>query len=197
MAVALDLFLASKSPRRAALLSAAGLRFEVCTPGEEYPGGGSEHRAEVGEPTALARERARRKALGASVPDPGVPVLAVDTVVDLDGVELGKAADERDARAILRRLGGREHRVHTAHCLGLGGAICEELATSVVACEEPCDAALEAYLDSGQWRGKAGCYGIQDSAQSFLRLVDGAFDTVVGLHIAAVRRLLQRVREAE
>ncbi|MCA8967182.1 MAG: Maf family protein, partial [Planctomycetes bacterium] len=66
----------------------------------------------------------------------------------------------------------------------------EQLATSTVSCRAPTQAELERYLDSGQWRGKAGGYGIQDDAQAFLTLVDGAFDTVVGLHVDAVRALL-------
>ena len=53
---------------------------------------------------------------------------------------------------------------------------------------------LESYLDSDQWRGKAGAYGIQDEAQAFLQLDAGAFDGVVGLHVDAVRALLARAR---
>ena len=62
--------------------------------------------------------------------------------------------------------------------------------TSFVRCDVPDDGRLQRYLASGEWRGKAGAYGIQDPAQDFLHLDEGAFDTVVGLHVAAVRRLL-------
>ena len=57
------------------------------------------------------------------------------------------------------------------------------------------DEQIESYLDTGQWRGKAGAYGIQDDAQGFLELADGPYDSVVGLHVAAVRRLLRRSAE--
>jgi septum formation protein len=197
VAASLDLYLASKSPRRRELLTQACIGFALCEPGAEYVAGSSEHRHEVGDPAELAVTRARRKALGAACPATGIPVLAVDTVVDLSGQELGKAADRTAAAEILSRLFGKTPQVHTAHCLILPSAphqIFAELATSGVACAWPSEEQLRRYLDSEQWRGKAGAYGIQDSAQDFLRLVSGAFDTVVGLHVPAVLRLLQQVR---
>lgn len=193
MALHPELYLASKSPRRRQLLADAGFRFELCEPGAEYRDGVHEHVCEAGDPRALCRARAERKARGAVAASRGAPVLAVDTVVDLGGDELGKAADRAAARAMLRRLAGRAHHVHTAHCLVWGGVERTELVSAVVRCDELEDAALDAYLDSGEWRGKAGAYGIQDAAQSFLHLQDGAFDCVVGLHVATVRSLLTRV----
>lgn len=190
----LDLFLASTSPRRRDLLQAAGLRFALCEPGPEYGNGGGDHdHGETGEPAVLAMDRARRKARGATPPDPGVPVLGVDTVVDLDGEELGKPRDREDAERLQRRLAGRIHRVHTAHVLVhfASGRSVEELATASVACRVPEPAAMQRYLDSGAWRGKAGAYGLQDVSQDWFELRSGAFDTVVGLHVAAVRRLLR------
>lgn len=185
--------LASTSPRRQALLREAGISFELCPPGAEYAhGGDDEPTFEHGDPAALAQERARRKALGSRPRDGRVPVLAVDTVVDLDGAELGKPRDRADAEVMLLRLAGRQHRVHTAHCLVVPatGWSRQSLATAVVVCRTPSAAELRAYLDSGDWRGKAGAYGIQDPSQSFLSVVEGCFDTVVGLHTAAVRELL-------
>ncbi|MCA8949271.1 MAG: Maf family protein [Planctomycetes bacterium] len=183
-----DLYLASTSPRRRALLRAAGIAFELCEPGEEEVVG------ERGTPAELAVARAERKARGAVVPegDRGMgPVLGVDTVVDLEGRELGKACDRAAARATLLALAGRSHRVHTGHCLiRSGGDVVSELCTAVVTCRVPTDAELERYLDSLEWQGKAGAYGIQDASQAFLTLSAGAFDTVVGLHVAAVQRLL-------
>lgn len=194
----LDLYLASTSPRRVALLAAAGMRFELCPPGPEYAaGGGDEHGSEQGDPAQHAVDRARRKGEGACPPDPSVPVLAVDTVVDLDGVELGKPRDRAEAAAMLQRLCGREHRVHTAHFVRVPatGRSALRTASAVVACGRPDAAELARYLDSQQWRGKAGSYGLQDDAQGFFRVVAGAFDTVVGLHLPAVRALLLELRE--
>jgi len=185
-----ELFLASQSPRRRELLTRAGVRFEVCEPGAEYVGDANEHETEQGAPIELAAARAARKALGAKPPLDGVPVLAVDTVVDLDGRELGKARDRAAAERMLRALAGKVHRVHTAHCLMLRGRTVAEVCAAEVTCRVPSPDELRRYVDSEQWRGKAGAYGIQDPAQSFLALSQGAFDTVVGLHVDAVRRLL-------
>ncbi len=190
MAAEPDLYLASKSPRRSLLLTEAGLRFALCEPGAEYVDGATELQSQAGDPGRLALERAHRKAAGAAPPRDDVPVLAVDTVVDLDGQELGKAADRDAAEAMLRRLSGRTHSVHTAHVLQRSGNTCAELVTSRVQCARADDERVRAYLDSGQWRGKAGAYGIQDPGQDFFQLVDGAYDNVVGLHVAAVLRLL-------
>lgn len=185
------LFLASTSPRRRQLLTAAGIAFALCEPGEELDHLPS---APGTAPAQLARERAARKALGARCPDPRLPVLGVDTVVEVDGDELGKAPDAAAAAAMLRRLLGRSHLVHTAHCLVVPATPqrWEELVTATVVGGTPGVDELAAYVASGDWRGKAGAYGIQDPTQSFLRVAEGDFDTVMGLHVAAVERLLAR-----
>jgi septum formation protein len=191
-----ELYLASTSPRRRLLLERAGVRYELCEPGPEYEAEQTEHDSEAGDPIGLARERARRKAVGASPGRGDAAVLGVDTVVDLDGTEIGKARDRGHAEQLLLRLAGREHRVHTAHCLFDAAASRAELAvaTAVVACRMPARAELQQYLDSEQWRGKAGAYGIQDEAQRFFSVVDGSIDTVIGLHVEAVLELLARMR---
>lgn len=183
-----SLALASTSPRRSALLREAGIEFVLAEPGPEPESSGP--------PERLARERARSKAMHATRPAGCVaPLLGVDTVVDLDGVELPKPRDRGEADAMLRRLAGRAHRVHTAHCLydPDSGRVVEAMASATVACNQVLESELAAYLDSGDWRGKAGAYGIQDGSQSFLRIVRGPFDAVVGLHVDSVRRLLAQL----
>ena len=180
------LALASTSPRRSALLTAAEIGFVCVTPGDEPTA--------EGVPSEIVRVRARSKAQGAQVPaELGLPALGVDTVVDVDGVELAKPRDVVQARSMLQRLLERSHKVYTAHCLWdpRSGQTEEEVAVSTVAGRTASDSEVTAYLDSGRWQGKAGGYGIQDAEQSFLTLLDGAFDTVVGLHVPAVRRLLR------
>ncbi|HLU40314.1 MAG TPA: Maf family protein [Planctomycetota bacterium] len=181
------LYLASTSPRRRDLLAAARIPFECVPPGDEPDG--------AGPPAEVAMRRAASKCVGARVPE-GAPagiVLGVDTVVDLDGVELGKPRDRAEARAMLRALAGRVHAVHTAHCVrrhpGTGVAA-RELTTARVAIAALDAVAIEAYLDEDEWQDKAGAYGIQGAAGRFCTLVDGELDTVIGLSVAAVRRLL-------
>jgi septum formation protein len=178
------LLLASTSPRRHELLRAAGIAFELHPPGAEPPGEGS--------PEERARLRARQKALDAPLPAVPAGILGVDTVVAVGAREFGKPSDREDAARMLRALSGGEHRVLTAHCLVRlpERVIAEQLAVARVACAVLDERQIDAYLDSGEWRGKAGAYGIQGQAAAFLRLVEGELDTVIGLHVAAVRALL-------
>ena len=178
-----SLHLASTSPRRRQLLAEAGVDFRLHPPGEEPRGAGS--------PDHLAALRARAKATGAPAA-PG-PILGVDTVVAVDDLELGKPCDRAAAEAMLHRLGGREHRVWTGHCLVLPGSrrCLERLVGARVRFQALDEAARAAFLDSGTWRGKAGGYGIQDPEAWFAELVEGDLDTVIGLHVATVRELLE------
>ncbi len=182
------LFLASSSPRRRALLHEAGIPFRLCRPGPEIVGAGS--------PAELAVARAVSKARGAEAED-GHPfderalVLGVDTVVDRDGVELGKPRDRDDAARMLRLLCGRQHRVHTGHCAIRDGVETTRVASSVVECAPIDDATIEAFLATEDWRGKAGGYGIQDASTPFLQLRGGDLDTVIGLSIRVVRSMLE------
>lgn len=182
------LYLASTSSRRRDLLRQAGIEFVLHSPGVEPAGRGS--------PEELVRLRARAKAADSVPPPAGGLVLGVDTVVDCDGVELGKPLDRDDAAAMLRRLMGGEHRVLTGHCLVSfpSGSSAERLAASRVRCQPLSDAELAAYLDAGDWHDKAGAYGIQGVAGSFMELVDGELDTVIGLNVAMVQSMLEVAR---
>jgi septum formation protein len=180
------LYLASTSPRRRDLLTAAGYEFICVEPGAEP--------VASGRPEALAIARARSKCVGAAVPPASPPclVLGVDTVVDLDGEELGKPRDRDDARRMLERLSGRDHAVHTAHCLRLhpAGEMGERLTTARVHLRRLAPAEVASYLDSGDWRDKAGGYGIQSLAGPFCTLLEGDRGTVIGLSLPALRELV-------
>ena len=181
------LYLASSSARRHALLAEAGLAFVAVPPGPEP--------AFSGTPAEVAARRAESKAAGArATGEPGW-VLGADTVVDCAGSEIGKPRDRTDARAILTRLAGRDHVVHTAICLVShpDGRILAGQASSAVRCAALEEARLEAFLDSETWRGKAGAYGIQDPECDFMSLVAGELDTVIGLPVGLLRGLLSQV----
>ena len=183
------LYLASTSPRRCEILNDAAIEYVVVAPGPEPLGHGT--------PMARAQLRARSKALGALVPQgasAGV-VLGVDTVVEVDGEELGKPADLAEAAAMLRRLAGREHVVHTAHCVRPHPAtptwLCEQACTARVVFDDLDPAAIEAFLRTEEWIGKAGAYAIQGAAGDFCRVVEGDRNVVIGLSLEAVRDLLR------
>ncbi|MEZ5965877.1 MAG: Maf family protein [Planctomycetota bacterium] len=187
------LYLASTSPRRSDLLRRAGYVFDCVPPGVEP--------ADPGAPASVAAERARAKCLGARVPAtaPAGLVLGVDTVVDLDGRELGKPRDRADARSMLMALAGAEHTVHTAHCLrwhpvGAGGSaeVFERTSAARVRIRSLAAGEVEAYLDTGDWRDKAGGYGIQSMTGSFCTLLSGHEGTVIGLDVEALAALCRQ-----
>ncbi|MDA0374840.1 MAG: Maf family protein [Planctomycetota bacterium] len=191
----MTLYLASTSPRRSALLGDAGIVFVPVEPGVEP--------SEPGLPTDVALQRAVAKASAASIPAGSTSglVLGVDTVVDLDGVELGKPRDADHARAMLAALAGRRHRVHTGLALVSWPErelVAAEVATAVVEFEALDEVALSAHVATGLHEGKAGAYGIQDAATArFARVLEGEVETVIGLPILRLRELLAEIGRDE
>ena len=184
------LYLASQSPQRAALLNQAGITFTVVS------SAGDERLARACDPGALAIERAVIKARGAQGDwHAGDLVLGADTVVAFGDEEFGKPRDETDARRMLHQLSRNPHVVHTGHCLRRfypdGVDERTALASTAVTMRPLSDAEIEAYIATGEWRDRAGSYAIQESGDAFVTGLDGDFDTVVGLSIAAVRKLLE------
>ena len=120
-------------------------------------------------------------------------VLAADTVVVIDGVVLGKPSGPEEAREMLVRLRGRQHEVVTGVAV-VDAATGREASTTVVSrvlmATYP-DATIEAYVASGSPFDKAGGYAIQDLNGALVDGVVGSYTNVVGLPVAATRRLLE------
>lgn len=185
------LVLASGSPRRRQILDWLGLEYEVIEPQVEELAGGL-------PPDELVIENARRKArAGAAAAPPGAVVLGVDTDVFLGDRALGKPADRAEAESHLRALAGRTHRVLSGVCL-LGPEPERERIGSdaaLVTFAPPNERHLRLYLDSGEWRGRAGAYAIQGLGSLFVDRVEGDFSNVVGLPIRLLLRLLPEAGE--
>jgi nucleoside triphosphate pyrophosphatase len=178
--------LASGSPQRRALLAALGVDFEV-RPAQ------IEEETE-GEPRELVVRNARRKAETVAAEEKGALVIAGDTEVVIDGEVLGQAADEAEARAHLERLSGTEHHVLGGLALlGPESRGSSELRTGVdfstVAFRELDWPLLEAYLASGEWRGRAGSYAIQGLGSALVDIVRGDVSNVIGLPVGLLLRL--------
>jgi septum formation protein len=179
------LVLASASPRRLELLARLGVTPDAVTPADidETP-----LRAEP--PMIYARRMAAAKA--AAVARAGALTLAADTVVAAGRRILPKAESEDEARAALSLLSGRRHRVHSALTLVDGeGRARHRLSSSIVIFKPLSADELDAYLASGEWRGKAGGYAIQGRAEALVRALSGSFSGVMGLPLLETRALLR------
>lgn len=185
------IILASASPRRRELLERVGIAIAV-VPADV------DETAHPGEPAiAYARRVALAKANTIAGREPDRWVVAADTVVEVDGDILGKAADEVEARAMLARLLGRTHRVTTAVAIiGPGSAAIEQQVTTAVTMRAAGDDELRGYVASGEWRGKAGAYAVQGMAAAFVTRVEGSITNVIGLPLAEVVCELARLGAA-
>jgi septum formation protein len=183
----MQLVLASSSPRRRELLALLGLPFEVCA--SEF----HEHPTVGLSPIEQVRRFAREKARSVALVRPRALVLGSDTVIDLESQLLGKPMDLVDARAMLARLAGRSHHVHTSV------ALCDrerniesvEVATAEVRMKADLDQAYERYLASEESLGKAGAYAIQGLGGDLVEGIAGDYTTVVGLPLKLVAHLLR------
>lgn len=194
------LILASASPRRRQLLAEAGLRFEI------EPADIDEEAAGRGVSLdRLAETLAAAKAQAVAKRHTGLAViiLAADTIViSASGHLLGKPADRADARRILQALSGTVHHVIT----GYSCVRCDEGNRNAITGQQRSEVRMrplssdeiEAYLETGQWEGKAGAYGIQDTpgqrigeGDPFIQSISGELTNVVGLPMPQVRSALQ------
>ena len=177
------LILASASPRRAELLRAAGIAFDVLV-------ADIDETVAAGEtPEAYARRVADSKAAAVVPRANGRPVLAADTIVVVDAHILGKPNGPDDARRMLRLLAGREHTVMTAVCLALAGSAHAAVEQTVVEFGPLTDREIDWYVGSGEPMDKAGAYAIQGLASRFITRISGSYSNVVGLPVSAVHQL--------
>ena len=179
------LVLASASPRRLALLAQIGIAPDAVIPSDidETPLRDEPPRVHAGR---LAREKAQ--AVAAAEPD--AFVLAADTVVACGRRILPKTLDRAEAERCLRLLSGRTHRVYTGLCLAGDGRFSCRVVTTKVGIKRLSETEIAAYLDSGEWDGKAGGYAIQGLAAAFVREISGSYSSVVGLPLYETAQLL-------
>ena len=174
MTTAPRLVLASRSPQRRAILEQVGVEFDVVVPDVEE--------LSEGQPEAVVVENALRKARAVE----GPLVLGCDTGVVLDGRVYGKPRDADEAECFLRRLSGREHRVVSGLALVEDGVERTATASTGVAFRELDEPTLRWYLDSGEWRERAGGYAIQGRGAALVAAIDGDYLNVVGLPLATL-----------
>lgn len=184
------IYLASRSPRRAELLQQIGVQFSI------LPSDIDESERENESPAEYVLRLAKTKAeacmaLLAQGNHEMRPVLAADTTVTIDGRILGKPKDEEDARDMLQLMSGRRHEVLTAMAITTSNGIeallsITQVEMAVLAVEE-----IDAYIRSGEPFDKAGAYGIQGLASTFIKRIDGSYSGVMGLPIYETAQLLK------
>lgn len=184
------LILASASPRRRNLLAKLGLRFDVhaCTLPEP------QRKPASVAPAAWAEALACFKARAVAERFPGRWVLGADTIVVCGEELLGKPDGLDDARRMLELQVGRATEVITGVCVLRSADPSGRIVAHDVTTVWMRDAAdeREAYLSSGDWRGKAGAYGIQSVGDRLVERIDGSLSNVVGLPRSLVKRMLRQ-----
>jgi len=193
------IYLASQSPRRARLLDQLGVKHRPLLHGKgedaealeeerskELPGD-YVRRVTLAKLLAARHRRAKR-----GLPD--APILTADTTVALGRRILGKPADADAARAMLRALSGRTHRVLTAVAVSAGRESFMEVNLSRVRFADLSQRSIELYVDSGEPFGKAGGYAIQGRIAAWIEKIEGSHSGIMGLPLFETTRLLARAR---
>ena len=183
------LILASTSPRRRELLSLTDLAFEIVPSPAEEP---APYAGEL--PSAYAARMARLKAAAVAALRPEAVVLGADSIVAVGDLILGKPGDVENARRMLALLSGRTHQVVTGCAVFFPDHEPEIFTVSTdVTMGMLSDAAIDAYVATGEPMDKAGAYAIQGRAAAFVTRINGSYTNVVGLPLAEVVDVLRRI----
>ncbi|MGW4181471.1 Maf family protein [Streptomyces albidoflavus] len=180
--------LASASPARLGLLRQAGLAPEVIVSGVD------EDALTADSPGALALVLAEAKAAAVALrPEAaGSVLIGCDSVLDLDGMALGKPADAEDATARWKAMRGRDGVLRTGHCVidTASGRRASATASTTVRFGEPSDEEIAAYVASGEPLHVAGAFTLDGRSAPFIDGIDGDPGNVIGLSLPLLRRLL-------
>jgi len=180
------LILASASPRRRQLLAGLGIPFEVIVADV------TEHEDPATDPRVLVAHNAALKADWVAGRHPGAVVLGADTTVFLDGSVINKPRDLDEARAMLRRLSGREHTVYTGVAVRRAstGLRIDEGVSSQVVFKAFGDEVIDGYIRLVDTLDKAGAYSVQDHAEMIVAEYRGSFTNIMGLPMEITKQIL-------
>lgn len=183
---AVQLVLASRSPRRASLLRDAGYDIEV------QPADVDECRRDDETARAHVARLAAEKASVVAARHPGRVVIGADTVVVVDGIVLGKPVDRTDAARMLELLAGRTHTVLTGVAVTRDEILLEAVEATNVTLAALDPSRIAWYLNTGESDDKAGSYAAQGVGSRFIERINGSYTNVVGLPIALVDRFVRQ-----
>ena len=181
------LILASGSPRRNQMLCLFGIPFTTA------PAEIDEQKRRGESPIEYVERMAFEKGEARDISEDEV-VLSADTIVDLEGLVLGKPVDAEDAEGTLKLMRGRSHRVYTALSLHVGkdGPILSDVCLTEVHMRAYSDEEIQAYIARGDYKDKAGGYAIQDPEFHPVERIEGCYANVMGLPLCHVYRLFRR-----
>ena len=187
----MPLILASASPRRSELLQRAGFRFQI------VPAAVDELDVGPGSVPGIALRNAERKADFIAAENPEATVIGADTVVELDGMVLGKPTDPADALRILMLLSGKRHNVLTGVCIRNVARNIRVLFTDRTSVWfRPFDVdTAKRYMSLVNVMDKAGAYGIQEQGDILVERIEGLFSNIVGLPVERVAETLRLIGE--
>lgn len=188
-----EIVLASASPRRKQLMAQAGFEFEVCVSDKEEKKG-------QWSPEETVMKLSRQKALDVAAKyEEDCIIIGADTVVACDAQILGKPVDEADAMRMLQLLQGRTHQVYTGVTIIEGASGNRTVTTFAertdVTMYPVSDRAILDYIQTKEPMDKAGAYGIQGRAAVFVKSIQGDYNNVVGLPVAAIWQYFNGNRE--
>lgn len=182
------IILASGSPRRRELLTRLYSDFEIIT--SEVDESLSEDVTPLQGVEILA---VRKGEAVAKMLKSDAVVISSDTLVEIDGVPLGKPVSREDAHRMLSLLSGNYHNVHTGIAVHYNGDVISGVASARVKFKQLTDAEIYAYIDGGEPMDKAGAYAIQGEGGKFIEGYNGDFDTIMGLSVSLTKNLIQKI----
>ena len=182
------IILASGSPRRRELLTRLYNDFEIIT--SEVDESLSEDVTPLQGVEILA---VRKGEAVAKMLKSDAVVISSDTLVEIDGVPLGKPVSREDAHRMLSLLSGNYHNVHTGIAVHYNGDVISGVASARVKFKQLTDAEIYAYIDGGEPMDKAGAYAIQGEGGKFVEGYNGDFDTIMGLSVSLTKNLIQKI----
>ena len=181
------LILASQSPRRQELMGQIGLTFTVRVADIDETMDPRDDAA-----TAVGKVSAKKAAAIAATADAEDVIVAADTIVVIDGEILGKPHSTEEAKAMLRRLSGRTHRVMTGVTVACGDR--KETVTEIteVTFRPLSETEIDTYVATGDPMDKAGSYGVQGLAAAFVEKLNGDYFNVMGLPLCRLGKMLRQ-----
>ncbi len=184
-----SIILASVSPRRQELLKGIGIKFDV------IPSGANEDALDGETPRGHVLRLSKKKSFAVSQNNPDAWVLGADTVVIIDGEVLGKPGTQKEARIMLKKLSGREHRVITGFTIvnKSTDVIISDAVESSVLFKEILEDEMNWYVKTEEPYDKAGGYAVQGMAAFFVSEIHGSYTNVIGLPLTEVVMALRRV----